>query len=55
MGKCPDELIHKEIEELQCSFSWVNLSEPEREQFQEMADQANAQPPPPYENVDNTQ
>ena len=55
--KYPDELIHKEIEEFhkQCSFSWVNLSEPEREQFQEMADQANAQPPPPYENVDNTQ
>ena len=43
--KYPDELIHKEIEEFhkQCSFSWVNLSEPERESFQEMADRSNAQ------------
>ena len=42
--KYPDELIHKEIEEFhkQCSFSWVNLSEPEREIFQEMADRSNA-------------
>ena len=39
----PDELIHKEIEEFhkQCSFSWVNFSEQERESFQEMADRSN--------------
>ena len=39
----PNELIHKEIEEFhkQSSFTWVNLSEPEREQFQEMADRSN--------------
>jgi hypothetical protein len=36
----PDELIHKEIEEFnkQCSVWWYNLSEQERERFQEMAD-----------------
>ena len=50
----PNELIHKEIEEFhkQCSFTWVNLSEPEREQFQEMADRSNSQTPAPYTNVD---
>ena len=49
----PDELIHKKIEEFykQCSFSWVNLSEPEQESFQEMADQS----PPPHANVDTAQ
>ena len=41
----PDELIHKEIEEFnkQCSVWWYNLSERERERFQEMADRSNAQ------------
>jgi len=41
----PDELIHKEIEEFnkQCSVWWYNLSERERERFQEMADRTNAQ------------
>ena len=41
----PDELIHKEIEEFnkQCSVWWYNLSEQERERFQEMADRSNAQ------------
>lgn len=41
----PDELIHKEIEEFnkQCSVWWYNLSEGERERFQEMADRSNAQ------------
>ena len=41
----PDEQIHKEIEEFnkQCSIWWYNLSEQERERFQEMADRANAQ------------
>ena len=36
----PDELIHKEIEEFnkQCSVWWYNLSEQERDRFQEMAD-----------------
>lgn len=36
----PDELIHKEIEEFnkQCSVWWYNLSDQERERFQEMAD-----------------
>ena len=36
----PDELIRKEIEEFneQCSKWWYNLSEQERERFQEMAD-----------------
>lgn len=40
----PDELIHKEIEEFnkQCSVWWYNLSERERERFQEMADRSNA-------------
>lgn len=40
----PDELIHKEIEEFnkQCSVWWYNLSEQERERFQEMADRSNA-------------
>ena len=38
------DLIHK-----QCSLSWVNLSLAEQEQFQEMADQSNAQQCPPYE------
>lgn len=40
----PDELIHKEIEEFnkQCSVWWYNLSEGERERFQEMADRSNA-------------
>ncbi|XP_071743955.1 LOW QUALITY PROTEIN: uncharacterized protein [Lepeophtheirus salmonis] len=39
----PDELIHKEIEEFnkQCSVWWYNLSEQERERFQEMADRSN--------------
>ena len=38
----PDELIHKEIEEFnkQCSVWWYNLSEQERERFQEMADRS---------------
>jgi len=41
----PDELIHKEIEEFnkQCSVWWYNLSEQERDRFQEMADRSNAQ------------
>jgi len=41
----PDELIHKEIEEFnkQCSVWWYNLSEAERDRFQEMADRSNAQ------------
>lgn len=41
----PDELIHKEIEEFnkQCSVWWYNLSEGERDRFQEMADRSNAQ------------
>jgi hypothetical protein len=41
----PDELIHKEIEEFnkQCSVWWYNLSDQERERFQEMADRSNAQ------------
>jgi uncharacterized protein YodC (DUF2158 family) len=41
----PDELIHKEIEEFnkQCSVWWYNLSEEERDRFQEMADRSNAQ------------
>merc|ERR1712129_382515 len=41
----PDELIHKEIEEFnkQCSVWWYNLSEQERDRFQEMADSSNAQ------------
>merc|ERR1712172_252232 len=53
MGACwaqhkrqyPDELIHKEIEEFnkQCSVWWYNLSEQERDRFQEMADRSNAQ------------
>ena len=36
----PDELIHKEIEEFnkQCSVWWYNLSDQERDRFQEMAD-----------------
>ena len=40
----PDELIHKEIEEFnkQCSVWWYNMSERERETFQEMADRSNA-------------
>ena len=40
----PEELIHKEIEEFnkQCSVWWRNLSEQERERFQEMADTSNA-------------
>ena len=40
----PEELIHKEIEEFnkQCSVWWYNLSEQERERFQEMADRSNA-------------
>jgi len=39
----PDELIHKEIEEFnkQCSVWWYNLSEQERDRFQEMADRSN--------------
>ncbi len=39
----PDELIHKEIEEFnkQCSVWWYNLSEQERDRFQEMADRYN--------------
>merc|ERR1712038_1008964 len=38
-------LIHKEIEEFnkQCSVWWYNLSEQERDRFQEMADRSNAQ------------
>merc|ERR1719186_1188621 len=45
----PDELIHKEIEEFnkQCSVWWYNLSEQERERFQEVADRSNAQQPTP--------
>merc|ERR1712018_287430 len=45
MRQYPDELIHKEIEEFnkQCSVWWYNLSEQERERFQEMADRSNAQ------------
>jgi len=41
----PDELIHKEIEEFnkQCSVWWYNLSEQERDRFQEMVDRSNAQ------------
>ena len=41
----PDKLIHKEIEEFnkQCSACWNNLSEQERNKFQEMADRRNAQ------------
>lgn len=41
----PDELIHKEIEEFnkQCSVWWYNLSEQERDRFQDMADRSNAQ------------
>jgi len=41
----PDELIHKEIEEFnkQCSVWWYNLSEQERDRFQEMADRSNVQ------------
>jgi len=41
----PDELIDKEIEEFnkQCSVWWYNLSEQERDRFQEMADRSNAQ------------
>jgi len=41
----PDQLIHKEIEEFnkQCSVWWYNLSEQERERFQEVADRSNAQ------------
>merc|ERR1712107_195426 len=37
--------IHKEIEEFnkQCSVWWYNLSEQERDRFQEMADRSNAQ------------
>jgi len=44
----PDELIHKEIEEFnkQCSVWWYNLSEQERDRFQEMADRSNAQQAP---------
>ena len=38
------DLIHKKF-----SFNWVNLSQAEQEQFQEMADQSNAQQCPPYE------
>ena len=37
-------LIHKQF-----SFSWVNLSQAEQEQFHEMTDQSNAQQCPPYE------
>lgn len=39
----PDELIHKEIEEFnkQCSVWWYNLSEQERDRFQEMANRSN--------------
>jgi len=45
----PDHLIHKEIEEFnkQCSVWWYNLSEQERERFQEVADRSNAQQPAP--------
>ena len=40
-----NELIHKEIEEFnkQCSVCWYNLSEQERNKFQEIADRRNAQ------------
>lgn len=39
----PDELIHKEIEEFnkQCSVWWYNLSDQERDRFQEMANRSN--------------
>lgn len=41
----PDEFIHKEIEEFnkQCSVWWYNLTQQERDKFQEIADRSNAQ------------
>ena len=41
--------LSEESGKQQSSFSWVNLSQAEQEQFQEMADQSNAQQCPPYE------
>ena len=41
--------LSEESGKQQCSLSWVNLSQAEQEQFQEMADQSNAQQCPPYE------
>merc|ERR1719430_900713 len=39
----PDEQIHKEIEEFnkQCSVWWYNLSDQERDRFQDMANRSN--------------
>ena len=41
----PDELIHKEIKEIdkQCPVCWYNLSEQERNKFEEMVERKNAQ------------
>ena len=41
--------LSEESGKQQCSLSWVNLSQAKQEQFQEMADQSNAQQCPPYE------
>lgn len=52
----PDELIHKEIEEFnkQCSVWWYNLSEQERERFQEMADRSNQTLNTSYTHINNS-